>query len=411
MPSLRRWVVVGGGTAGCIVACGLAAERDNEVLLLERGRGSGRRPGRSSFDDLALAGPWDHVWVTDDGNRRMYPIGTGLGGTSRINGALVAVGQRPAVGEQSTRGWAREWTGEPVSDDELGPVDTALRAAAPDAANVRLLRRAGRLLDTASVTGVGGGASVGGGALAGELTVRSGATVRAVEVVDDRAVGVVLVDGERVAADAVVLCAGAIGSAALLLRSGVEVAGLGAVRQHVGRVIELVLRPHVAWDPAALATGVGLRRGAAEVLALNHLGPGVAGHGALLAGWLAGTRRGSITVAEDPARPPDVDFGALAGTPDAAGLALAEAIAAELLDHPSFRALVAEHRRSSALSGYFHAGSSCARGAVLDDDGRVVGHERLFVADAAALPDLPVASTMFTAVIAEARRFVERSTR
>ena len=188
---------------------------------------------------------------------------------------------------------------------------------------------------------------VGGERWPARLTVRSGATVRGR---GRRRSG-----GrrgarrwERVAADAVVLCAGAIGSAALL-RSGVEVAGLGAVRQHVGRVIELVLRPHVAWDPAALATGVGLRRGAAEVLALNHLGPGVAGHGALLAGWLAGTRRGSITVAEDPARPPDVDFGALAGTPDAAGLALAEAIAAELLDHPSFRALVAEHRRSRAV--------------------------------------------------------------
>lgn len=395
-----RWVVIGGGTAGCVVATGLARSAGNQVLLLERGTGSGRAPGTSVFDDLVAGGPWEHLPVVDDGDRRMYPLGAGLGGTSRINGALVGVGAADVPRSRSDS-WPGEWAGEQVADHELGPVDTALRAAAPDAANVRLLRHGGRLLDAAAVTAVERFAAT------GAVQVRTGAVVRGVEIVGNRATGVLLDGGERVAADAVVLCAGAIGSAVLLLRSGIEVTGLGAVRQHAGRLIDLVLRRHTPWEPASLVTGVGVRRGAAEVLALNHLGPDIAGHGALLVGWLAGARRGAITVTDDPTAAPVVDFGMLAGTADAAGLAVAEAIAGELLAHPAFDAVVADRRHSPALSGYFHAGSSCARGTVLADDGGVAGYERLFVADAAALPDLPVGPTMMTAVLAEARRFVE----
>lgn len=417
-PAPRRWLVVGGGTAGCIVARGLARAAGNDVVLIERGAGTGRRPGVSTFADLVEGGPWEQLTVTDDRAPRAYPLGSGLGGTSRLNGAVVGIG--PAATDDANDlhdvahaagatvgGRDPEWTGELVADDELGVVDRALLDAAPDAGKLRLLRRDGRLLDVAAVTGLDR-TDEPGGPLAGRLELRTGSGVRAVEIAGGRARGLLLDDGERLAGDAVVLCAGAIRSAELLLRAGVQVAGLGAVRQHAGRLVDLVLHPHAEWRPQSLVSGVALRRGAAEVLALNHLGAGLAGHGALLVGWLAGTRRGSITVADDPRTAPAVDFGVLAGTPDAAGLAAAEVIAEELLDHPAFAAVAVEHRRSPALAGYFHAGSSCARGTVLDDDNRVVGHQRLFVADAAALPDLPVRSTMLTAVIAEASRFAAR---
>lgn len=397
----RRWVV-GGGAAGCVVAAGLARSAAHDVLLLERGVGAGRVGGHSSFDDLALAGPWEWLSVVDDGHVRAYPLGDGLSGTTRLNGALVGIGPSDRTAGEIAWPGGDAWVGEPVADDELGVVDQALLAATPDAATVRLLRRDGRLLDAAAVTRLGTRSG------AGNLQVRSGVTVRSVEIAGDRATGVVLDSGERVAADAVVLCAGAVGSAALLLRAGIDIAGLGAVRQHAGRIIDLVLHRHAAWDPAALVTGAGLRRGAAELLAVNHLGAHLPGHAGLLVGWLAGTRRGSIDVCDDPARTPIVDFGTLAGTPDAAGLAVAEGIANELLAHPAFVAIVAEAHRSPAPSGYFHAGSSCARGSVLDDDGEVIGRARLFVADAASLPDLPLDVTMMSAVVAEAARFAAR---
>lgn len=398
----RRWVVVGGGTAGCVVAAGLARSAANDVLLIERGSVAGRVGSRSTFDDLVGGGPWDWLTVVDDGNVRAYPLGDGLGGTTRLNGALVGIGAgNPAASEIAWPG-GDAWAGELVPDSELGAVDRALLAAAPDAATVRLLRRDGRLFDAADAV------QLGALTVAGNLRVRSGVAVRSVQIAGDRAAGVVLDDGERVAADAVVLCAGAVGSAVLLLRAAVDVAGLGAVRQHAGRVIDLVLHRHARWDPAALVTGAGVRRGATEMLALNHLGPHLSGRAGLLVGWLAGVRRGSIEICDDPASTPMVDFGMLSGTPDAAGLAAAEEVALELLAHPAFVGIVAEQRHSPALSGYFHAGSSCARGTVLDDDGGVVGYARLFVADAASLPDLPVEATMMIAVVAEADRFAAR---
>jgi choline dehydrogenase len=108
------YVIVGAGTAGCVLASRLSAERDVSVLLIEAG-------GKDDY-------PWIHVPVgylycignprTDwlyrtvaepglNGRTLAYPRGRVLGGSSSINGMIYMRGQREDYDE-----WAR-LTGEP----------------------------------------------------------------------------------------------------------------------------------------------------------------------------------------------------------------------------------------------------------------------------------------------------------
>jgi choline dehydrogenase-like flavoprotein len=58
------------------------------------------------------------------------------------------------------------------------------------------------------------------------------------------------------------------------------------------------------------------------------------------------------------------------------------------------------------MRNYFHPAGTCGIGRVVDDSGRVLGVERLFVADASIMPTLPRANTNLTTV-AVAERLAE----
>jgi choline dehydrogenase len=59
------------------------------------------------------------------------------------------------------------------------------------------------------------------------------------------------------------------------------------------------------------------------------------------------------------------------------------------------------HVRETAR-GFFHPTGTCSMGAVVDERGRVYGHEGLVVADASIMPTIPRANTnLSTAAIAE----------
>ena len=61
----------------------------------------------------------------------------------------------------------------------------------------------------------------------------------------------------------------------------------------------------------------------------------------------------------------------------------------------------ATHVRTSAR-GFFHPTGTCAIGRVVDGDGRVIGFENLYVADASIIPSIPRANTNLTiAAVAE----------
>lgn len=354
---MTRVVVVGGGTAGCVLAARLSAEPGNDVTLLEAGTADGPRASvASTLADLAVTGA---TWPGS------YLRGRGLGGSSRVNGALLS-GHVPA--------------GLPVDvvgEDELGPVDRAVLAAGGE--RVSLLRRDGRVLSTAEVfLEPARGRS--------NLHVALGAAADRVEFDDKRVVGVTLVDRSQMAVDRVVLCAGTIGSAALLLRSGVAGRQLGRFTDHAARVIDLELSVDV--DSASLVTGAVLRRDGVELVALNHIGAGVPRRGALIAGWLGTPRWGSVDAGGGVTfEPLDVET--------AAGLQRAVDTALAMLTGDAFGGLVVAHSLSSEVGGYFHAAGSCR--SVVDSAGAVSGYSGLHIVDASVIslpPHGPLASVL-----------------
>jgi choline dehydrogenase len=187
------------------------------------------------------------------------------------------------------------------------------------------------------------------------------------------------------------------------MRSGIEVAGLGTgLRDHVGRVTELTLRGPDETVRHDLVTAAVLRRGAVEVVAMNHLGAASPGHAALLVGLLVNQRRGSVRLdadrPDDPTAPPVVDFGRL-GEADAVRLAAGVTLAEELVDTTPFTEVVSDVRVVDGFGGYAHATSTCATGVVVDEHGAVRGYDDLFVGDASVLPALPACGTYLPVVL------------
>jgi choline dehydrogenase len=132
-------VVLGGGTAGCVVAGRLAAESDAEVVLLEAGPDYGPRTGGAWPADLLDGGALvtSHSWGYHTGD--LHPVrGTVelprarvIGGCSSHNGCIVAVGC-----PEDYDGWARASGDERWSADAVRP----LLARALERLRVRVYR-------------------------------------------------------------------------------------------------------------------------------------------------------------------------------------------------------------------------------------------------------------------------------
>jgi choline dehydrogenase len=95
------YVIVGGGSAGCVLAARLSEDADTRVLLLEAGP-----PDANDFIHIPAAWSalfrseydWDHstVWEPQLHNRRIYlPRGRMLGGSSSLN-AMIYIRGNPA---------------------------------------------------------------------------------------------------------------------------------------------------------------------------------------------------------------------------------------------------------------------------------------------------------------------------
>ena len=94
------YVVVGGGTAGCVLANRLTADGRTRVLLLEAGPAD-RSPwihipigyGKTMFDPRYNWGFETDPESGMEGRRLYWPRGRGLGGSSSINGLIYVRGQ------------------------------------------------------------------------------------------------------------------------------------------------------------------------------------------------------------------------------------------------------------------------------------------------------------------------------
>lgn len=265
-------VVLGGGTAGCVVAGRLAADSEAEVVVLEAGPDYGARSGGAWPADLLDGGALvtSHSWGYDTGD--LHPLrGTVelprarvIGGCSAHNGCIVAVG----CVEDYDR-WARlsgdsGWGADALRplfaralgrlrvrvyrEDEVGP----FHRACLDAAASIGWTRADDLHDLDGGTGFGvEPVNVADGvrvntAFAYLDPARGRPNLRIVDrALCDRLVGdgdgvevTAWRDGEvvRVRAATAVLAAGSYGSPAILLRSGIgdpdELARLGIAPVH-----------------------------------------------------------------------------------------------------------------------------------------------------------------------------------
>lgn len=390
-----RWVVVGGGTAGCVVAARLSELTDHEVLLLEAG------PDHGAGHPAADVGPLlddsdrlrvEHVVRRPGGASEPYWQGHGLGGSSLVNGSIVV--PDPDSPAQPTDLLPTE---APWAD---GAVGAALLASDPAAARVALARSQRLRITVAD-------AYLRPALGRPNLTVRTDAEVHLVRFSGRRATGVELASGEIVPADRVVLCAGAIRTPTILLRSGVDTPGVGeGLQDHPAFTITLALRPE-AVDPTVPTIAVAAVHDDHQVLALNHL-PGSPDLGALTVGLLRVRSTGRLTLPDHDGAPL-VELAELCDPSDAAALCRAVGDTLDRLGDPVWAtvadaafvdaagtpaaAIAGSPERIAAwvpehLGGHHHVAGTCADG-VVTDGGVVRGYDGLYACDASVFRGVP----------------------
>lgn len=431
----ERWIIVGAGSAGCVLANRLSADANRQVILLDDG------------PDLApdsvpagIAGP-DFFAAMEEAGRihpelfatrapgiepTVYQRGRGIGGSSAVN-AMVALRGDDALYSQwgwhdHPTAWDRvQIPAEVAAVHERGPVDEALIAADARAEAMKLTRRNGRRVTSAE-------AYLWPVLDRSNLEVRPESPVSRILFDDHKATGVLLTDGTEINADNVVVAAGAIHSPVVLLRSGVDTPGVGVgLQDHPSAVFTLQLKPDVDQNTAGLPIASALHATVddhhLQLLAMSHLGapPERAGLGALMAALMNPRgRAGTVTV--DPSGSPVIDFALLHDGNDLAGLVHAVKLAQHVLQQPSFEQIVDQiyiddvGTTAAALDDdttiaawlrtscgdYVHATSTCAMGTVVDQDFKVEGYEHLFVCDASVFPSIPHVNTHLpTTMLAE----------
>jgi len=384
---MKRWLVVGGGVAGCVVAARIKQRTGDLVTLVEAGRdhpgGAGDGP---LLDDPSRL--WDDCLVV----RRPglapepYPQGFGLGGSALVNGAVAT----PDPADLDVEHLLPLTT--PADPGVLG---SAVLAASERAAPVRLVGgdRSSRVTP----------ADVYLRPLRGQvehLYVRTGTRVRRLMLDGRRVIGAVSTAGEELEAEYTVLCAGAIHTPALLLRSGIDTPGVGVgLQDHPATAIRLALAPAAAGDGAPSIT-VAVDGPDHQITVVNHL-PGQPARGALLPALMRVASRGRVSL-PDLDGPPLVELAQLTAVQDRAGLVAACREAFELLEHPALRGVATPVDALAALDdealtawleghlgGYYHLAASCPMGTVTDELGHVRGYEGLSICDASLFRRVP----------------------
>ena len=433
LTDMQRWVVIGAGSAGCVLGARLSEDAANHVALLDDG--PSLLPGQvpSAIDGPNFLAALDEPGRTHDGlvatrmnggEASAYQRGRGVGGSSAVN-AMVAMTIDPAL--CARWGWVdaaaaasrMQIPRTPVAPQDLGPIDRALLAACPEAQPAQLTRRQGRRCTAAE-------AYLWPVAARPNLDVLPDSRVDFVRFDGNRAVGVRLTNGTDIPADRVVVAAGAIHSPAILLRSGVEVPGLGRhLQDHPSVALTLQYRGGLNVDSNSLALGSLLEQrigdDTLQLLPLNHLGAEAPGFGLLMVALMTPTgMSGTVTI--DVAGDPVINFDLLDDQRDLAALVTGVRLALDVVRRQAFTEIIDEVYidavvpTASALTDdasiatwirgnvadYVHATGTCGMGRVVDEDGAVTGHANLYVCDASVFPSIPDVNTHIpTTLLAE----------
>jgi choline dehydrogenase len=371
-------LVLGGGSAGCVLAARLSEDEGRTVCLVEAGPDYG--PPDAWPDELLDPGgiPDSHQW--DPAECPFTPLRAKvLGGCSTHNACLLV------------------WDDELV---ELEPYrDRALATIAPEtfsygedevtpwfAAAAQAARDHGLEAATGPWNirdGVRWNASFAYLEPAHSrlnLTIRANAHAERVMLDDARASGAVI-DGETVEADLVVVSAGAIGSPRILLRSGVE-AGSN-LQDHVTAKLVFETTEALRTD-----TPMPFAGGLVKTPDL-HLLPIVDRYGTsahITVALMRPYSRGRVTLDA-------IEHRLLSDERDRAALEEGLELVRDVAEHDALRALGRPVTTSidETLGIYFHPVGTCAE--IVDDDFRVHGFENLYVCDASAFGTIPRANT------------------
>ena len=274
--------VVGGGTAGCVLAARLSEDGERRVCLIEAGSDYGHRSEERWPGDLLdpRAFTFTHDWGTGGEDRRSLGARV-IGGCSVHNACMALAGSASDYDE-----WGAGW-----SYDRFAPyLDRArrmLRVAPANTSDPAPFHRA--FLDAAAALGLPflddpddlrqpvGVARLPANVVDGvrwstplaylddarerpNLTIHAGTLVDRVDLDGRRALGAITATGERIEADTVVLAAGAYFTPAILLRSGIgPEAELG---RHAIGVVEAL----PVGEPLLDHHGTGIRWGRTDAL-------------------------------------------------------------------------------------------------------------------------------------------------